>query len=76
MKIRRRPSPLLLLLIPSLASVVIGAVPDTTQRELAAAKEPRDAKVPLPTATGPEVLDKTSLGLSPKVDIGNKRCPC
>lgn len=72
MKIRRRPSPLLLLLIPSLASVVSGLV-ETPLTELAQSNGPRDTIAGVPSTT--DGLDKSSLGLSPKVDIGTKDAP-
>jgi hypothetical protein len=68
MKFRRRPSPLLLLLLPSLATVV-AAAQDGTQSTLSKATRPRDAKLD----TNPTLV--VDLNTKSKYDIGTKDAP-
>jgi hypothetical protein len=73
MRIRRRPSPLFLLLIPSLASVVIGGAVDSASSDLVKSNEARDAKAVPPVAASvgtPEVASVSS-----KTEVGTKDAP-
>lgn len=69
MKFRRRPSPLLLLLLPSLATVLVAAAQDGSQATLSKAQQPRDAKVD--TIPSPIV----DLATKSKYDVGTKDAP-
>lgn len=69
MKFRRRPSPLLLLLLPSLATVFAAATTDSSQSTLSKATRPRDAN--LDTDPSPVV----DLNTKSKYDIGTKDAP-
>lgn len=69
MKFRRRPSPLLLLLLPSLATVFVAAAADGTKSTLSKATQPRDAKV----ETNPSPI--VDLNTKSKYDIGTKDAP-
>jgi len=70
MKFRRRPSPLLLLLLPSLATVfVAAAAAEGTKSTLSKATQPRDAKV----ETNPSPI--VDLNTKSKYDIGTKDAP-
>jgi len=69
MKFRRRASPLLLLLLPSLASALSAAARDNIQSTLTKDTQPRDAKAdPAPSA----VIDLNSKS---KYEIGTKDAP-
>jgi len=69
MKFRRRPSPLLLLLLPSLASVLVAAAADGTKSTLSKATQPRDATV---EANPSPIVD---LNTKSKYDVGTKDAP-
>jgi len=69
MKFRRRPSPLLLLLLPSLATVLVAAAQDGTEATLSKAPRPRDAKV---DTTPSPIIDLTT---KQKYDVGTKDAP-
>jgi hypothetical protein len=69
MKFRRPPSPLFLLLLPSLATVLVAASQDGTQATLSKAQRPRDAKAD--TIPSP-IVDLTTKS---KYDIGTKDAP-
>jgi Ca2+/H+ antiporter, TMEM165/GDT1 family len=73
MKFRRRPSPLLLLLIPSISSILVSATPGGDSSDLSNNREARNAKVLSPTATIP--LGQLSLKPTSKVDVGTKDAP-
>lgn len=69
MKFRKRPSPLLLLLLPSLATVISAAVQGSTQSTLNKNAHPRDSKLdPLPSP----IVD---LNTKSKYEIGTKDAP-
>src|SRR5438045_9723211 len=67
MKIRRRPSPLLLLLLPAMASVVISAATEKTQAQLSKDKEAKGAKLDVS-------MSITQLGPKPTI-VGTKDAP-
>lgn len=69
MKFRRRPSPLLLLLLPSLVAVFVTATQDGPQSTLSKATRPRDAKID----TDPSPI--VDLNTKSKYDIGTKDAP-
>jgi Ca2+/H+ antiporter, TMEM165/GDT1 family len=69
MKFRRRPSPLLLLLLPSLATVLVAAAQDGTKSTLSKAAQPRDTKI----ETNPSPI--VDLNTKSKYDIGTKDAP-
>src|ERR1700693_3482367 len=69
MKFRRRPSPLLLLLLPSLATVLVAAAQDGTKSTLSKATQPRDPKI----ETNPSPI--VDLNTKSKYDIGTKDAP-
>jgi Ca2+/H+ antiporter, TMEM165/GDT1 family len=73
MKFRRRPSPLLLLLIPSISSILVSATPGGASSDLSNNREARNANVLSPTATIP--LGQLSLKPTSKVDVGTKDAP-
>jgi hypothetical protein len=69
MKFRRRPAPLLLLLLPSLATALSAAAQDNIQSTLSKNTQPRDSRVdPHPSP----VVDLTTKS---KLDIGTKDAP-
>ncbi|KAF8862595.1 putative GCR1-dependent translation factor 1 [Acephala macrosclerotiorum] len=69
MKFRRRPTPLLLLLLPSLATAISAAAQDNIQSTLSKNTQPRDTRVdPNPSP----VVDLTTKS---KFDIGTKDAP-
>jgi hypothetical protein len=68
MKFRRRPAPLLLLLLPSLAAIAAGAQ-DRTQSTLSKTTQPRDAKL------DPNPSPIVDLNTKSKYDIGTKDAP-
>lgn len=69
MKFRRRPSPLLLLLLPSLAAVFVAAAQDGTKTTLSKATHPRDAKIESNPSPAVDLNTKS------KYDIGTKDAP-
>jgi hypothetical protein len=73
MKLRRRPAPLLLFLIPALASILVSATSDGPSSGLSKDREPRDAKVAdaVPTV----VAGQPTLKSAPKSDVGTKDAP-
>jgi Ca2+/H+ antiporter, TMEM165/GDT1 family len=73
MKFRRRPSPLLLLLIPSLSSILVSATPASVSSDLSKDREAREPNILSPTATIP--LGQLSLKPTSKVDVGTKDAP-
>ncbi len=73
MKFRRRPSPVFLLLIPAISSILASAAPAEVSSELSKDKEVREAKVLAPTATIP--LGQLNLKPTSKVDVGTKDAP-
>lgn len=75
MKFRRRPSPLILLLLPSLASILVSAAPEQPKSDVLTTREQREAKVEAPAA--PAEVAGGQLGLKPisKADIGTKDAP-
>lgn len=70
MKFRRRPSPLLLLLLPSLASALSAAAQDNIQSTVTKNTQGRDA-TKVDTDTSPVV----DLNTKPKFEIGTKDAP-
>jgi hypothetical protein len=72
MKIRRRASPVLLFLLPSLASLLVSATSDNTQSNLANNGQARNAKVlaPTPTADLGPLIKPTA-----RADVGTKDAP-
>lgn len=69
MKFRRRPAPLLLLLLPSLATAIVVAAQDNSQATLSKNSQPRDARIdPLPTPA-------IDLNTKSRFDIGTKDAP-
>jgi len=68
MKFRRRPAPLLLLLLPSLATV-FAAAQDRTQTTLSKAGQPRDSSL------DPNPSPAVDLNAKSKYDIGTKDAP-
>ena len=73
MKFRRRPSPLLLLLIPSLSSILVSASLSGASSDLSKNREAREAKALSPTATIP--LGQLNLKPTSRVDVGTKDAP-
>jgi hypothetical protein len=73
MKFRRRPSPILLLLVPAISSILVSAAPGGTSSDLSKNREAREAKVLSPTATIP--LGQLNLKPTSKVDVGTKDAP-
>jgi hypothetical protein len=69
MKFRRRPSPLLLLLLPSLATALAAAAQDGTKSTLSKATQPRDIRI----ETNPSPI--VDLNTKSKYDIGTKDAP-
>jgi hypothetical protein len=72
MKFRRRPSPVLLLIIPAISSILVSAAPEAAS-SLSTNREAREAKALSPTATIP--LGQLSLKPTSKVDVGTKDAP-
>lgn len=69
MKFRRRPAPLLLLLLPSLATAISAAAQDNIQSTLSKNTQPRDTRIdPSPSP----VVDLTTKS---KFDVGTKDAP-
>jgi Ca2+/H+ antiporter, TMEM165/GDT1 family len=73
MKFRRRPSPVLLLLIPAISSILVSANPGATPSDISKDRAAREAKALSPTATIP--LGQLSLKPTSKVDVGTKDAP-
>jgi Ca2+/H+ antiporter, TMEM165/GDT1 family len=69
MKFRRRPSPLLLLLLPTLATVLVAAAPDGTKSTPSKATQPRGTKI---ESNASPIVD---LNTKSKYDIGTKDAP-
>lgn len=69
MKIRRRRAPLLLLLLPSLATVLATAARDNVQSTLSKTTQPREAKI------DPSPSPIVDLNTKSKYDIGTKDAP-
>lgn len=69
MKFRRRPAPLLLLLLPSFATALAVGAQDNTQATLSKNPQPRDARIdPIPTPA-------VDLNTKSRFDIGTKDAP-
>jgi Ca2+/H+ antiporter, TMEM165/GDT1 family len=75
MKFRRRPSPLLLLLLPSISSIVVCAAPGVPSSELSKERDVREANLGSPTATIPPLGGQLSLKPTLKADVGTKDAP-
>jgi hypothetical protein len=69
MKFRRRPAPLLLLLLPSLAAVLAAAAQDNAQSTLSKTTQPREASI------DPNPSPVVDLNTKSKYDIGTKDAP-
>ncbi|KUJ14386.1 putative GCR1-dependent translation factor 1 [Mollisia scopiformis] len=69
MKFRRRPAPLLLLLLPSLATALSAAAQDNIQSTLSKNTQPRDARI------DPHPSPVVDLAAKSKLDIGTKDAP-
>ncbi len=75
MKFRRRPSPLILLLLPSLASILVSAAPERPQSDVSKNREQREAKIEAPAPPAEVAVGQLSLKPTSKADIGTKDAP-
>jgi hypothetical protein len=73
MKFRRRPSPVLLLLIPAISSIIVSAASTSTSSDLSKNRDAREANTLSPSTTIP--LGQLSLKPTSKVDVGTKDAP-
>jgi Ca2+/H+ antiporter, TMEM165/GDT1 family len=69
MKFRRRPAPLLLLLLPSLAATLSAAAQDNIESTLTKNTQPREARI------DPKASPIVDLNTKPKYEIGTKDAP-
>lgn len=69
MKFRRRPAPLLLLLLPALATALSAPAQDSTQSTLSKNTQPREAR------SDPNPSPVTDLNTKSRYDIGTKDAP-
>jgi hypothetical protein len=75
MKFRRRPSPLILLLLPSISFKLVSATPGVVSSDLSKERDAREANFGSPTDTIPPLGGQLSLKPTSKADVGTKDAP-